>query len=555
MESIWKTTSRAIRVSRQIGMWNEFRVGAMIPIIRAAVDNGGLDVRVAHRIGRALHPHRPALVDSHRIVTYEQADCEINRIANGLRERFLVTSAMPVLLLMENRVDYVLSWFALFRLGALGVHANYRLTVHELEYLAEHSGARIVLVSEKSAQTARNLRKKRPDLDLSLVFVGDGDTETGEIRLSDLAGAHSDAFVKRNQDAVSENVVYTSGTTGKPKGAVRNFAGVGLRELFRLLERLPFRVADHHLVVCPLYHSGAQAFVLMQTSMGNTLHLMPQFSPEETLKALSVHQINSAFMVPTMISRCLDLPDSVWDKYPMSSLRGIVSGAAEFPDALRRRAIARWGPMAVYDFYGATELGWVTLVNGEEMEERPRTVGRPIAGQKIRIVDDQGEPLESGQVGVVYVKNEQTMSRYLHDPAATDRTVRDGWTTVEDTGWLDDDGYLYLSGRKRDMAIVGGMNVYPMEVEECLAKHESVLEVAVVGIRDDELGERLVAAVVVRDRIGFRPESLIEHAKAQLSAYKIPKRIELVDELPRNATGKVLKQQLRDQFASQSAQG
>lgn len=550
MESFWKISSRAIRVSRRVGMWSEFRFGATVPVLRAALDNKGLDIRVAHRIGRALHPHRLALVDSDTALTYDQADREINRIAHGLRERLLVTSGTPVLLLMENRVEYVLSWFALFRLGALGVHANHRLTVSELEYLVDHSGARVLLISSKSAQTARNLQKQRTDLALRFVFVGNGETFGNEIRLSDLSGAHSDEFVKRQQDTSSENVVYTSGTTGKPKGAVRNFSGVGMRELFRLLERLPFRVADRHLVVCPLYHSGAQAFVLMQTSMGNTLYLMPQFSPEETLKTLSVNQINSIFMVPTMISRCLDLPDSVWEKYPTPQLRGVVSGAAEFPDALRRRAIARWGAMTVYDFYGATELGWVTLVNGEEMVERPRTVGRPIAGQNIRILDERGEVLKTGETGTVYVKNDQTMSGYLNDAEATDQTKRDGWMSVDDTGWLDEDGYLYLSGRKRDMAIVGGMNVYPMEIEECLAKHEFVLEVAVVGVADDELGERLIAVVVVRNRDAFNADTLIQHAREQLSAYKVPKRVEIVDQLPRNPTGKVLKQRLREQFAS-----
>ncbi|NUN14012.1 MAG: long-chain fatty acid--CoA ligase, partial [Myxococcales bacterium] len=202
------------------------------------------------------------------------------------------------------------------------------------------------------------------------------------------------------------------------------------------------------------------------------------------------------------------------------------------------------------DFYGATELGWVTLVNGEEMVERPRTVGRPIAGQNIRILDERGEVLKTGETGTVYVKNDQTMSGYLNDAEATDQTKRDGWMSVDDTGWLDEDGYLYLSGRKRDMAIVGGMNVYPMEIEECLAKHEFVLEVAVVGVADDELGERLIAVVVVRNRDAFNADTLIQHAREQLSAYKVPKRVEIVDQLPRNPTGKVLKQRLREQFAS-----
>jgi acyl-CoA synthetase (AMP-forming)/AMP-acid ligase II len=258
-------------------------------------------------------------------------------------------------------------------------------------------------------------------------------------------------------------------------------------------------------------------------------------------------RINSVFMVPTMIRRILEQPIEVLKQHEPTELRALISGAAPFDDALRLRAIERFGASAVFDFYGATELGWVTLVDGREMLERPGSLGRAIVGQEIAIMDEEGRRLPPGEIGRVYTRSAQVMSGYLRDDEATERTRRGPWLTVDDLGFLDEDGYLFLTGRDRDMVITGGVNVYPVEVENALAHHPDVRELAVIGIPDDQWGECLTA-VYVGD-VTIDPEAARTWASKRLSAYKIPRRWERVDELPRNPTGKILKRDLVQRFS------
>ena len=255
------------------------------------------------------------------------------------------------------------------------------------------------------------------------------------------------------------------------------------------------------------------------------------------------------FLVPTMLRRLVTLPEELFAKHPISSVRGIVSGAAELPHALREMAIRRFGKHAVYDFYGATELGWVTVIDGEEMLRKPSSVGRPLAGQEIRILDEKGNVKPAGEIGLIYVRNEQTMLGYLKDHASTEQSRRGDWMTVEDLGYLDVDGYLFLAGRERDVVKSGGVSIYPVEIEEALSQHPSVQEVSVIGVPDAEWGERLVAVVVPAKKGQFSVQEVEQFARQRLAGLKVPRRWELVDELPRNQTGKVMKTELRARFS------
>jgi acyl-CoA synthetase (AMP-forming)/AMP-acid ligase II len=542
---------RLLRVGRSTGLLSEI-ISTKTPQLAFRSAKYGLSVRSVHALHAVSHPDRLAVVDDQRSVTYAEADAEINRVGNALRERLGVRSGDPVVLMMENRSEYLLSWFALFRIGASGVHASYRMTAEELEYQVEHSGASILIVSETALEAARTLRGQRPDLALEIIVVSDGaDVLEREWDYAALQAGAGERFARPERresgESRSDNIVYTSGTTGKPKGTVRNFASFGINELTRIIDRLPLRVGDKHLLVAPLYHSAGQVFALMQSALAATIYMRPKFDAEDTLESLHRWDIDSIFMVPTMIRRVLDLPDELHRANPASNLKALVSGSAPYPQSLRQRAIERFGARTIHDFYGATEIGWVTLISGEEMLEHPGSVGQPLPGQHVYILDEDHNVVPPGEVGTIYVANEQKMSGYLKNREANDETFVGDMVTVDDLGYLDEDHYLYLAGRSRDMVISGGVNIYPVEIEDVLVQHEEVEDAAVIGVPDDEWGERLVAIVVGSDDLDL--DALEALARGHLSSYKVPRQWERLDELPRNPTGKIRKNELEQRYS------
>jgi fatty-acyl-CoA synthase len=523
-----------------------------LPRLTRVLASEGLHVGAVHKLHALLHPERLALVDDDRALTYAEAEAEIERLTSALTDRLGAGPGLPVMLMMQNRVEYILLWMALIRVGAPVVHASWRQTADELVYQLKHSSARIVFADASARKAVESATTSAANDDLVVISL-DEPFGTGHYQdlLSTLPSSVALPSVRPVErpgagDETSGNIVYTSGTTGRPKGALRDLTAFGLVEFFRILERLPVEAGDRHLIVAPLYHSGAQVFAMMHAALGATMFIASKFEAEATLAQLCRERIHSIFLVPTMLKEILELPPDVHAAHRPRALRAIVCGAAPFVEALRIRAIARFGVDVVHDFYGATELGWVTLIDGNEMLAKPGSVGRPLAGQRLCIMDHDGHKQPAGATGLIYVRNSQTMAGYLGHAAATTQLQRQGWTTVEDLGYVDDDGYLYVVGRARDMVITGGVNVYPAEVEEALAHHEAVADVAVVGIEDETYGEALVAFVVLRRPIA--PHELEAYARQRLSSYKVPRRWHVLDALPRNPTGKVLKHELAARF-------
>lgn len=526
---------RLARMAHKTGMLGAFSGAGVLDVLKIAATHG-LDVRTIHAVHAARDPSRIAVIDGEDWLTFKEMDERINQSANLLIS-LGVRPKSRVLICMENRLEYLLTWFALFRLGCSAVHASYRSTSAELDYLVENSKASVAVVSASTSEAVSAI--KHP---LKIVCA---DGSRGCVPFSEHR-RHGIEPIPHVENAEGASVVYTSGTTGNPKGAVRNFTSFGPLELSRLLERLPLRSRSRHLVVCPLYHSAAQAFVLIHAAIGATVVLQRHFEPSQTLEVMRRLAIESTFLVPTMIQRMVELPVDVRGPRP-GSLRCLVSGAAPFPQNLREQAITYFGAGAVFDFYGATELGWVTLIDGHEMLERPTSVGRPLPGQSIRIRKN-GVDAHVGEVGIVWVDNAQIMAGYLTPDGK--KSELDGWMTVDDLGFVDADGYLYLAGRDRDMVISGGVNIYPVEIEEILLTHPSVTDVAVVGIPDKEWGERLVAFVV-----GEADASELRSWLGQrLSSHKVPRVWHHIDEVPRNATGKILKRELEAKAQSQSSE-
>jgi acyl-CoA synthetase (AMP-forming)/AMP-acid ligase II len=542
-----RVVARAVRVARRTGMLRAN--GSPLALAEAALRHG-LGIRTVHSIHAATSPGRLALVDAHRSLDYATLDAEIGAIAAALHDDG-ARRGRPVGIMLENRSEYVVTWMALTRLGIACAHFGSSTTAAELAPLLARSGIERLFVSDATLPAAEPVAREHPELGLRLFHVG----RPGQAAPRGTQPYHALARACLGRPAPNaageidaSSVVYTSGTTGRPKGAVRDLAALGPMELMRVLDRLPLRVGDRHLVLAPLYHSGAQAFVLINTALGATVVLMDHFEAGRALDLLSYERIHSTFMVPTMIRRILELPAEHHARRPTPTLRALVSGAAPFGAGLRARAIERFGAAAIFDFYGATELGWVTLADGIEMQARPGTLGRTLAGQEIRVVGEDGRTLPAGQVGKIYTRSRQLMRGYLHDEASTREIQDGGWVTVDDLGYLDADGYLFLTGRARDMVISGGVNVYPIEVESVLSQHPSIRDVAVLGLPDEEWGERLLAVVVPGE--GFDPEQAAAWARARLAKAKVPRRWEVVDAVPRNATGKILKGVLRERFGA-----
>jgi fatty-acyl-CoA synthase len=340
-------------------------------------------------------------------------------------------------------------------------------------------------------------------------------------------------------------IIYTSGTTGSPKGASRSWKDTDIFSVADMMKQTGMRSDDRHLVVCPLYHSAAQAFVKMMTALGATIIVADHFDAEETLCLIEAEKVSSIFLVPTMMVRINALDDDTRSKYDCSSLRWVMSGAAPLATATAADFQKNFGPV-LYNFYGATETGTVTLATPADHNAKPGSVGRALRGNEIRILDDEGEEVAPGEIGELYVRNGMLIGGYHKNPEATQDSFREGFFSVGDLARIDSEGYVFLASRKHDMVISGGVNIYPREIEEVLHCHEGVVEAAVIGVPDEEWGEALQAFVVPRAGYKLTDIEIFDHCKSHLAGYKQPRSIVFLEELPRNATGKILKRELRE---------
>ena len=524
---------------RQAGLPGLVRLAQLLP-------TQPLGPGIVHAFNAASFGDRECVVDGDRTLTYDAFDRLMNRLVHGLRA-LGVQRGQKLVIMTPNSWQYLLSFFAAIRGGFSAVHASYRLTPNELEYIVTHADARAVLFGPTCADVAREVQRRHVEDTLWIATAPLAGQDAGVRQLDDVIAGQPETFPTEPMRLLgAHNVVYTSGTTGRPKGAVRNMSDMGLAEALGILERMAFTAGERHLVVCPLYHSGAQAFAALHSGMGSTLVLEPKFDPEKTLRTLREQRIDSVFLVPTMIRQILDLPAPIRHRY-RPRLSCLISGAAPFPHALRERAIRYFGNV-VFDFYGTTENGWLTLVDSAEMQARPGTVGRAIAGAQIVILDKAGRPLPHGEVGSITALSHMVIEGY-HDDAKATRESRLGDKQISgDLGYLDQDGYLFLSGRSSDMIITGGVNTYPAEIEQVLAQHPAVRDVAVAGLPDEKWGE-VVAAFLV----GPGPDDIPDmqgFCRTRLAGYKVPRAWHFLEELPRNPTGKVLKRQLREQYGT-----
>ncbi|MCZ7684319.1 MAG: AMP-binding protein [Sandaracinaceae bacterium] len=355
-------------------------------------------------------------------------------------------------------------------------------------------------------------------------------------------------ILRRGRDERSDGtegavVIYTSGTTGKPKGAVRRFPKEMVWDVLHVLDELPIRVDDRHLVVAPMYHSTAFGFIAFTMTLGGAVVIERAFDPERFLATIARERVTTTALVPTMLHRVLRAPRGHAAPLRHAEPAGHLLRRRPLTGELARRVIEEMGHV-LYNFYGATETGLNTIATPEELLRSPGTIGHAIEGNDIRLLDEAGREVPPGETGELWVKNAMLVAGYHADEQATKASMREGYFSVGDLAHRDANGLYHLDGRKRDMIITGGVNVYPAEVEEILHRHPQVSEVAVIGVPDEEWGERVRAFVVPREG-GIDEADLVAWSKRHLAGPKVPRDVRVVDELPKNPTGKVLKRELR----------
>jgi fatty-acyl-CoA synthase len=484
-------------------------------------------------------PEKIAVVAGGRRYSYGELDKLSNRLANALRDAGVGRRA-KVALMLDNGVEYVIAGEALPRLSASAVQIGTRLKAPEVAHILDNARPEAVICDAVYRPVIDEAMSRAALVPASYLVVGD----TWE---SALARASDTDVPRAGGEEGGGVIVYTSGTTGRSKGANRDYADTGMGAVLDLLSQVGADHNDHHLVVCPLYHSAAPAFVKMIFALGGSLVIARKFDAEEVLELIERERITSAFMVPTQLLRLAELPPQVRRRHDTSSLRWVMSGAAPLPTSTARRFQESFGPV-LWNFYGATETGLVSLAGPADHTVRPGTVGRLLFENEVKICDEAGRELPPGEIGELWVRNATMITGYHRDESATSDSTREGFFSVGDLARMDRDGYLYMESRKHDMVISGGVNIYPREIEAVLDEHPAVREAAVIGVPDPEWGESLAAFVVRQPGQTLTAEEVVGHCREHLADYKRPRQVVFVDELPRNPTGKVLKRVLRERI-------
>ncbi|MDF1856818.1 AMP-binding protein [Pseudooceanicola sp.] len=460
-----------------------------------------------------------------------------------------------VALLLRNSIDFVAANEAARLAGLVPVPINWHFNAAEVAYVLNDCGAGALIAHSDLLNAAGEELLNLVSPSLKIIWVPtpsdmqasfgisaeQAEPPAGAETWESLCAAGTGPLPAPSQPAFP--VIYTSGTTGHPKGVVRKGAAAtpgtpqGTDAFFTSQTRT--------LLSAPMYHSAPNRFAQRTLLFDGTLVLTSKFDAEETLALIERWKITTTFLVPTMMSRILRLPQAVLDRYDTSSLRHVVTAGAPCPPEIKRRLIELWGPV-VYEFYGASETGALTHCTSEDALARPGTVGRCQTNARIAILDEQGQPCPTGTSGEIYgVRVDYPEFTYLNRPEERDKVVVDGLITGGDIGYLDADGYLFINDRKRDMIISGGVNIYPAHIEAAMLQHEKVLDCAVFGVPDQDRGEQVAVAYETTPDDPVTEDELRTHIAGLIAKYMVPRLYVKTDTLPRDPSGKIQKRRLR----------
>jgi long-chain acyl-CoA synthetase len=452
-----------------------------------------------------------------------------------------------VALLLRNSLEFLEASIATVPLGAGAVPINWHWRGEEIAHVLRDSKAAALVVHDDLWPAIAGAVPRETTV-LAVPAQAAAPVPDGVRSWPDLLDA-SPAWSEPPQSAPS-SIIYTSGTTGRPKGVVRVPATDAQREAIQALVADIFKLGEGQrtLIPAPMYHTAPNVYALAAAMRGMDMTIMTHFDAEEFLRLVERHRVSVVQMVPTMFVRLLALPERVRERYDLSSLRWIVHAAAPCPVEVKRAMIDWLGPI-VAEYYGSTETGPVVFCDSEQWLAHPGTVGRPLPGAVVEVLDADGRSVACGQSGEVFVRLDVWPDfTYEGDEQSRRAMDRRGLVSCGDIGYLDGDGYLYLNDRRSDMVISGGVNIYPAEIEACLHALEGVRDCAVFGIPDEEFGEVLAAHVEAQSGAQLTADSVREHVRANLAAYKTPRVVQFCDSLPREDSGKIFKRRLREPY-------
>ncbi|MDX6696824.1 MAG: hypothetical protein QOE65_221 [Solirubrobacteraceae bacterium] len=504
------------------------------------------------RIGLALHrfgptpaagyagsairyPDEAAIVDELGLLTFADVHRRTNALAHAFSDHGIVEGD-GVAIMCRNHRGFIDATVALSKLGAHALYLNTAFASPQIADVVDREKPKAIVFDEEFTELIGDAAKRRK----RFIAWHEPDSKLDDPTLESLIedGDVSDVVAPENPGRV---VILTSGTTGTPKGANRSQPD-SLDPAAALLSKIPLKARETTMIAAPMFHSWGFAHFTLGLGLASTLILKRKFDPEATLALTAQHQATALAVVPVMLQRMVDLGPEVISRYQLDQLRVIAVSGSQFSEALSKRVLDTFGDVA-YNLYGSTEVAWAAIATPQDMRAAPGTVGRPPRGTIIKLYDQDGQEVAQGETGRIFVANEMLFEGYT---GGGGKDVIDGLMATGDVGHFDEGGRLFVDGRDDEMIVSGGENVFPQEVEELLAKRDDVCEVAVVGVDDDEWGQRLRAVIVARDGGKADEKEIKSYVKQHLAGYKVPRDVKFVDELPRNATGKVLKRELKE---------
>ncbi|MBQ75680.1 MAG: AMP-dependent synthetase [Gammaproteobacteria bacterium] len=503
-------------------------------------------------------PDEVALVDEFGEISWREYNSRVNQLIHALREAGLQPGD-TFAVLSGNRREYYEAFAAAAHGGWLLVPVNWHLVAEEVAYVLADSNAKAFLVDSRFSELGQATlqRGDRPSLNASVIIGGDIE---GFESYENFIGSADES--EPGDQTMGGPMFYTSGTTGKPKGVKSGLSQSGTPlEMLKMMsdgmtEMLGLPAGGRTLLCGPVYHSAQWAFSFLPLLTGGSVVMRHHFDAEEVLALVDKHKITNVHLVPTQFIRMLRLDEGIRTRFSGQSLTTVWHGAAPCPPKIKSEMIDWWGPI-ISEYYGSTEGSIVTTVNSEDWLAKPGTLGKPVEIMEVMVIKEDGSRCATGESGQLYVKNIMGSDfEYHNDPDKTKKAhLEPGVFTFGDIGYLDEEGYLFMSDRKIDMIISGGVNIYPAEIESVLIGHPAVVDAAVFGIPNDEFGEEVKGAVelVTGAMVGdVLEEELIAHCKENLAGFKAPKSIDFEESLPRHPTGKLLKRLLRDKYWQES---